>query len=232
MDPVSSPPLRADSVNETRPVGSQDPNQPGNGGSNPTSALQFLIHPVSYAIAKPFIERWHYSRCIPKGKNICYGLYAAAELYAVIVYGIGVNPYQARFLKVDRVLEIKRMCRSEPPLPGFPLSRLIALTTRFICRDHPPAPQCIVAFADPEHGHEGTVYKATGFTRHGETNPEWHVVGTDGVKRHRRYAYRYSRRKGCSIAEARMALGLTRVQTLPKIRWVKYLDTPPPSPLG
>ena len=208
----------AGSVNETcAAIQSQD------GGSNPTSALHFLIKPVDYHTAKAFIERWHYSKCIPKGQNRCYGLYANDSLYAIIVYGNGVNPYQARFLGVDRVVEIKRMCRSEPPLEGFPLSRFIALTLRFVQRDFPPSPQCVVAFADPEHGHEGTVYKASGFARHGITNPEWHVVDKDGVKRHRRYAYRYSRRKGCSIAEARTALGLTREKTLPKIRWVKYL---------
>lgn len=209
-------PLRAGSSNGECPA-----HQRGDGGSNPTPALQFFIRPVDYHTAKPFIEQWHYSGCIPKGKNICYGLYHGDDLYAVIVYGIGVNPYQARFLGVERVLEIKRMCRSEPAREGFPLSRLIALTTRFVRREHDP--QCIVAFADPEHGHEGTVYKAAGFERHGLTNAEWHVVDVNGVKRHRRYAYRYARRNGCSIAEARTALGLTRSQTAPKIRWIKRL---------
>ncbi len=35
----------------------------------------FDIRPIVHSIAKPFIERWHYSGCIPTGKNICYGLY-------------------------------------------------------------------------------------------------------------------------------------------------------------
>ncbi len=112
------------------------------------------------------------------------------------------------------------MCRVEPRL-DYQLSRFIAVTTRFIRREYNP--QCIVAFADPEHGHEGTVYKASGFTRHGETNAEWHVVDKDGKKRHRRYPFRYARRHGCTIGEARTLLGLTRVQTKPKIRWVKML---------
>ena len=208
--------LRADGATIARPT-----TQSGDGGSTPTSALHFVIKPITHAIAKPFIERWHYSGCIPTGQNICYGLYHGEELYAAIVYGIGVNPYQARFLGVERVLEIKRMCRSEPPREGFPLSRLIALTTRFVRKVHDP--QCIVAFADPEHGHVGTVYKAAGFERHGLTNAEWHVIDKDGVKRHRRYAYRHAKRNGCTIAESRVALGLTRSQTAPKIRWIKRL---------
>lgn len=209
-------PLRADSSTVEHST-----HQSRDGGPNPTSALQFVIHPIDHPTARAFVEQWHYSRCLPTGKNIPFGLYHGPDLYAVIVYGIGVNPYQARFLGVERVLEIKRMCRSEPPREGFPLSRLIALTIRMVKREHDP--QCIVAFADPEQGHEGTVYKAAGFERHGLTNAEWHVVGADGVKRHRRYAYRYARRNGCTIAEARKVLGLTRVQTAPKIRWVKRL---------
>jgi hypothetical protein len=211
--------LGAGSTNEVRPT-----HQPGDGGSNPTSALQFVIRPVDHGTAKSFIEKWHYSKCIPTGKNILYGLYAGESLYAVIVYGIGVNPYQARFLGVRSVLEIKRMCRSEPPL-GYQLSRFIAITLRFVRKDYDP--DCIVAFADPEQGHEGTVYSASGFARHGMTNAEWHVIGEDGVKRHRRYPFRYAQRNGCTIAEARERLGLKRIQTLPKIRWVKMLKTAP-----
>lgn len=199
--------------------------QPGDGGANPTSALhsRFHIRPVDHRTAKAHVKQWHYSRLLPKGKNIPFGLYDGAELYAVIVYGIGVNPYQARFLGVNRVLEIKRMCRTEPRRP-YPLSRLIAITLRFVRKDHQP--ECVVAFADPEEGHEGTVYAAAGFQRHGLTNAEWHVVDKDGVKRHRRYAYRYAKRNGCTIAAAREQLGLTRSQTQPKIRWIKRLAAP------
>lgn len=195
--------------------------QTGDGGSSPTSTLQFVIKRSDHATCKPFIEKWHYSRCVPRGKNIFFALYHGDEIYAVILYGWGVNPYQARFLKVDRVFELKRMCRSEPRLDGFPLSRLIAISLRMLRATEDP--QCIVAFSDPEQGHEGIVYKGAGFLRHGETNAEWHVVGKDGIMKHRRVAYRYSKRKGCTIAQAREALGLTRVQTLPKIRWVKYI---------
>lgn len=81
----------------------------------------------------------------------------------------------------------------------------------------------VVAFADPEEGHYGTVYKATGFKHEGTTNAEWHLVSENGEKRHRRYAFRMSRRKGISIEDARKALGMKRVKTKPKHRWVLRL---------
>jgi hypothetical protein len=192
--------------------------QAGDDGSTPISALQFKIHPINHETARLWVERWHYSGRIPTGQNIAYGLFASGELYAVIVYGIGVNPYQASFLGVESVVEIKRMVRSEPPL-SYQLSRFIALTLRMLKRE--VRFDAVVAFADPEHGHSGTVYKAAGFILEGKTGKEWHLIDKEGNKRHRRYAFRYARRNGISVAQARAQLGVERVITEAKFRWVK-----------
>jgi len=183
--------------------------------------MKFDIRKIDHKTAKLWVETWHYSRRIPTGKNISFGVFADENLYAVIVYGIGVNPYQAKFLKVKQVLEIKRMCRSEPPIHEYPLSKFISATIKLVRKEF--SCDCIVAFADPEQGHEGTVYKASNFKLHGVTNPEWHLVDANGEKRHRRYAFRHSRRHGVSVAESRELLGVQRVKTQPKYRWVRYL---------
>lgn len=176
---------------------------------------------LDHKTAKQFVEEWHYSERIPTGKNISYGVFIDGELYAVIVYGIGVNPYQAKFLGVDSVIEIKRMCRIEPRHDDYQLSRLIAKTTKMAKKEMDF--QAVVAFADPEHGHEGGVYKASNFKHEGVTNPEWHLVEEDGTVRHRRYAFRYAKRKGVSIDQARKELNVTRIKTLPKHRWCRRL---------
>ena len=191
--------------------------QIGNGGSTPTSPLHYFIEPLSHKEAKTFVEKWHYSRRMPTGKNICFGVRVKGGLYAVIVYGIGVNPYQARFLDVSSVVEIKRMCRREPK-ESFMLSRFIRLTLKMLRGQM--VFDAVVAFADPEYGHAGTVYKATGFSWEGMSNAEWHLVGEDGSIRHRRYAFRFARRKGISVSEARLRLKMGRIKTKPKHRWV------------
>ena len=196
----------------------QPANQSVNGGSKPTPGLHFWIKPVCHQVAKDWIEAWHYSKLMPTGKNISFGLFEGDVLYAVIVYGIGVNPYQAKFLKVKRVLEIKRMARSEPK-KEYPLSRLIAISSRLAKIIYPF--DALVAFADPEYDHQGTVYAAAGFKFEGKTAAESHVVGLDGVQHHRRVAYRYARRRGITIAKAREILHFTIRKTLPKFRWVK-----------
>ena len=187
------------------------------GGSKPTSPLHYRIDPMPHGEAKTFVETWHYSHRMPTGKNICFGVWCNGAVYATIVYGIGVNPYQAAFLGVKSVIEIKRMCRREPK-EGFELSRFIRLTTKMARKQQDF--EAVVAFADPEQGHEGTVYKAAGFTHEGMSNAEWHLIGEDGEKRHRRFAFRMARRNGITVAEAREALGMKRVETAPKHRWV------------
>mgnify|MGYP001562618483 CR=1 FL=1 len=190
------------------------------GGSIPTPALQFTIRRISHETGRLWIEKWHYSHRMPTGQNIIFGLYneELGVLYAVIVYGIGVNTYQAQFLGVEKVMELKRMARSEPR-QSYPLSRFIALTLKMLRKSCDF--DAVVAFADPEQGHEGTVYKATGFTHEGMSNAEWHTIDDAGEVRHRRFAFRYARRNGVTIEAARIALGLQREQTAPKHRWVR-----------
>lgn len=197
--------------------------QPGDGGSTPTSALHlWKIAAVEHRVAKQWVEKWHYSHRIPTGKNYLFGLFTPAnELYAVAVYGTGVNPYQARFLKCQNVVELKRLARAEPRL-DYPMSRFVAITTKLLRKQI--AFDCLVSFSDPEEGHEGTLYKACGFSFYGLTNPEWHLIDRAGLKRHRRFAYRFAKRNGISLPEAREQLGLTRVKTQPKKRWVKYFN--------
>jgi hypothetical protein len=207
----------------------------GDGGSIPTSPLHFFVEKINHVTAKRWIEKWHYSKKIPTGKNVSFGLYRKywqiwrglprkeIDLYATITYGIGVNPYQAGFLGVEKVVEIKRMCRSEPRFDEFPLSKLISISLKMLLKEG--SFDCVVAFADPEQGHEGIVYKASGFQLHGMTNPEWHLEDKDGLRFHRRVAYRHARRNGCSIGESRAILGFKRAKTLPKYRWIRVLKT-------
>ena len=187
------------------------------GDSNSTPPLHFYIDRIPYNEAKNFIEQWHYSHRMPTGKNICFSVSANSFIYAVISYGIGVNPYQASFLGVKSVIEIKRMCRREPK-QKYHLSRFIRLTLRMLRKIEKF--DAVVAFADPEYGHGGTVYRAAGFRHEGMSNPEWHLIGKNGEKRHRRYAFRFARRKEVTIEQARDQLGLERIKSAPKHRWV------------
>ena len=183
-----------------------------------------FLKKISLKEAKPFIEKWHYSKKVPTGKNIFFGWFIENELYAVANYGIGVNSNQASFLSKktgknitnSNLLELKRLCRKEPKVNTLPLTKFLSLCHKNLKKD---GYRYIISFSDPEHGHNGGIYKAANFIHLGKTNPEIHTIDKNGVKRHRRFPYRYAKRNNCSIEEARQALNLKKIKTLPKDRW-------------
>lgn len=208
-------------------------------GSNVTEQLTLgftghdEIATISYDVAAPFIRRWHYSHSVPKGSHIFFGWYRTdGSLYAVADYGNGVNPHQWAYLR--RVLdaphlamtswtELKRLCRIDPKDESMPLTRFLSRCHRRLRREHDI--KVVIAFSDPAHGHTGALYKAANFVHMGQTQQEWHVIDQSGIQQHRRLAYRYARRHGISIEQARQQLGLARVKTLRKDRWVIRLSS-------
>ena len=155
---------------------------------------------------------------------MCWGVWIDDDLYAVAVYGNGVNCYQAGFLArttgltvtQENHVELKRLARTEPRHPTFQLTRLIASAHRWL---QSKGYNYIVSFSDPEQGHSGSIYRAANFAHIGHTQAEWHVVDRSGKQQHRRVAYRHSRRHGCTIEQSRKKLGLKRVKTQPRDRW-------------
>ena len=183
------------------------------------------VVPVDIGTAKEFIERWHYSGKAPTGKNIYFGWLFHGELYAVADYGIGVNPYQASFLSRksgfqvtnDNLVELKRLCRVEPKIDSLPLTAFLSRCHKILASD---GYRFVVSFSDPEEGHNGGIYKAANFLALGQTNAENHAIDSSGTKHHRRYDYRYAKRKGITMQEARDALGLKIYRSKPKDRWL------------
>jgi len=226
---------------------------PSVGGAIPSPPLH--VSTLDPRVAKPFIEKWHYSHKAPTGKNVFFGWWIEGELYAVTNYGIGVNQVQEKFLakltglpivkesakegKRGNLYELKRLCRVEPKRHNYPLTQFLPRCHRILKKEH--GIRFIVSFSDPEHNRlvttfdethhdSGGIYKAANFRYLGKTNAEFHVVDKQGIRRHRRFAYRYMNRVNATrgqeakltLAEARKLLGLRRVATVPKDRW--FLD--------
>jgi len=145
-------------------------------------------------------------------------------LYAVAVFGNGVNPYQESYLTrvtgltvtLKNLVELKRLARSSPK-EKYPMTRFMSSCHR-VLRDENRV-RYVISFSDPDQGHTGTLYKAANYIHIGKTKAEMHVVDKDGVRRHRRVAYRLAKRKDISIAAARDELGFTCIKTSPRDRW-------------
>jgi len=177
---------------------------PQSGGSNPTPplhspSLPFEVRPVDYAVARGIIEEHHYSHHMPHGKNVCYGAFISEELYAVAVYGVGVNMVAAEYLarttglpvRKNNLYELKRLARKgEVGRSRISLTRLLAICHRLLAKEH--GIRFIYSFSDPMHSHDGTIYRAANFIHLGKTKAETHFTDLDGRVVHRRVPYRYT----------------------------------------
>jgi len=206
----------------------------------------FAVERLPHEVAKPFIERWHYSRNCPTGQNHFFGAFIGSELYAVVDYGVGANMdggaslAKMTGLPVTRSnhVTLKRLCRK-----GEKGQALIAMT-RFLSLCHKRLKQengvrFVVSYADPSENGTiipeprstpwqcGGIYAAANFRYLGKVPAERHFKDRKGKFVHRRVPYRLMKRRIASgthmtMPQAQQELGLTAWVMQPKERW--FLD--------
>lgn len=145
--------------------------QAENGGSIPTSPLQFKIYEISFQRAKRLNKQWH-SR-LPQFRGIAkvsYGAEYNGIFYAVAIWG---NP-TARVLPQHTWLELRRMAIASDA-PKNTASRMIKIMILLIKKKFPKV-TTLISYQD-EEVHKGIIYKATGWfqahRRKGGTNGQW-----------------------------------------------------------
>lgn len=106
--------------------------------------------------------RQHYLHDWPKNVQLAFGLRRRRQLLGVTTYSGAVGETLDRFgsdsWELSRLVIIDRV-------PTNAESFFIAATIRYIKRNYPNV-ACLVAFADPTHGHQGTVYRASNWAQH------------------------------------------------------------------
>jgi hypothetical protein len=196
------------------------------------SATTFEVREIERADAKAFVAEHHYSGTVPVSVRAVYGAFVHGRLYAVAMYGFGANPNAIKtfrdlsgipHLHRFNTLELMRLCRrGSRGKARLQLTAFIARCHRLLARDH--GVRFVISYSDPEHGHDGGIYKAANFQPMGCTEPERHGVDENGRPVHRRKWYRIQKRDGVTAAEARAALGTVKVKSAGKNRWLIRLD--------
>jgi len=146
----------------------------GEGGSTPTSPLQFEIGVTSWQRAIDLNKKWH-SR-LPLYRvgyqplqhcKVCYAALFDGLIYAVAIW----SPPCARLLPQKEWLELRRMaiCNDAPKNTA---SRMLKIMTILI-RSKYPEITTLISYQDVEV-HKGTIYKAAGWApSHYTKGAEW-----------------------------------------------------------
>ena len=133
--------------------------QKGDGGSQPTSPLQFTVYEISFDRAKQLNRAWH-SR-LPRFGGTCkisYGAFLNGVCYAIAMWS---NPI-ARMLPQQTWLELRRMAVA-PDAPKNTPSWFIKIMIGLIKKEFPNV-EVLISYQDTAV-HQGTIYKASGWVK-------------------------------------------------------------------
>ena len=152
----------------------------------------FTVELVGHKDIKGFVRSNHYSGST-RGIHIsyCFGLYSPdgpfglPRMIGAMIYGTPAMPDVSKKYwpeNPDIVLELNRLCCIDDT-PTNTESYFIGKTLRWIKKN--TNYRVILSFADPNEGHEGTIYKATNFEHYGMTENS-RAVMVDGERLHER----------------------------------------------
>jgi hypothetical protein len=122
-----------------------------------------------------FLRRWHYADHVDVQEKETFGLFREGmflpELIGVCVYTRPAGPTAAQKYypqDPDKCLELRRLCLIDDT-PKNAESFFVSRTLRWLSKH--TQWKFVVSYADPEQGHQGTIYKAANFKYEGVTSP-------------------------------------------------------------
>jgi hypothetical protein len=149
--------------------------QSEDGGSKPTYPLHSLyVVKCGLDVVKSFVEKWHYSHSVfGVTTTVCFAVIHEDVVVGAAIFGLpagtGVYEKYSDHGK-HKLLELRRFCLIDD-LPKNAETRTLGVMLRQLRYD---GYERILSYADPAYGHQGTIYKAAGFTLLGKTNSRKH----------------------------------------------------------
>ena len=125
----------------------------------PISPRALWVQPVTFPVAKAFVRRHHYLHSTPAGHRLSLGVWVSGRLVGCLIFG---HPL-ARHEDQDGTLELVRMVLLDECGRNSE-SRVLRVAARTL-RQRMPQIHRLIAYADQDQGHEGTVYAAAGWKR-------------------------------------------------------------------
>lgn len=129
----------------------------------------FEVAPCDIRAARFAVMNWHYSKAVPAGKLVKYGVWENGKFIGAVIYGRGATPNLGRPYNLQQT-EICELVRVALDKHETPVSQIVAATLRQLKFSNPGL-RLVVSFADPNEGHVGGIYKAG----------NWIYTGQSGV---------------------------------------------------
>ncbi len=137
----------------------------------------------SYEAAKFAVEHWHYSRCLPVGNSVKVGVWENNKFIGCVIYSHGANNNIAKpyGLLQTECVELTRVALNKHETP---VSKIVSISLKLLKKQSPDL-RLIVSYADPEQGHNGSVYQAMNWAYVGKSQAQREYL-IDGEIVHKR----------------------------------------------
>jgi hypothetical protein len=122
----------------------------------------------SYEAAKYSVMHWHYSKCMPIGKLVKIGVWEDQTFIGCIIFGYGNNQFQGvkYNLVQTQICELLRVALTDHKTE---VTKIVKIAIKLLKQSNKGI-RLIVSYADPEQGHNGSIYQAG----------NWCFIGTGG----------------------------------------------------
>ena len=178
-------------------------------------AVNLRLDWCSYQAAKYAVINYHYSKRMPRYKQVYIGVWEDGQFKGVIIFGLSICPHlgNAFNIKSIEVAELTRIALKEHHTP---VSKLCSVALRMI-KKQSPGLRLIVSYADSMQGHNGAIYQAG----------NWVYIGEYGQSK--QYYFRGAWRNDSSMFRLfrdhpEVKRGITTRELPPKYKYLYPLD--------
>jgi len=126
-----------------------------------------FIDYCSYEASKYAVMNYHYSKAIPSGKLVRFGVWEYGTFIGSVIFGSGANPNMSKIVNLTpyEVCELVRVALNKH---NNPVSKIVAFCLKKLNKDFPNI-KAVISYADPMQNHKGKIYQAMNWIYLGET---------------------------------------------------------------
>ena len=130
--------------------------------------MSLKIDHCSFEAAKYAVMNWHYSKAMPSGKLIKYGVWEDNTFIGAVIYGRGANNNMLKTygLKSIEGCELVRIALNKHVVP---VTKIMSITIRMLKKQNPGL-RIIASYADDDQDHVGSIYQANNWIYTGKTS--------------------------------------------------------------
>lgn len=169
-----------------------------------------VVAPASHDAAKYAVENWHYSKILPTGKLVKFGVWEEDKFIGVVIFSRGASPYLGKALELDQT-EVCELTRVAMTSHKAPVSQVVSEALAGLKKTN-PGMRAVVSFADPKEGHHGGIYQAG----------NWLYTGQSGEVTEYFVGGRWRHKKGVwnrLVKEGYNGKNLPYIEGGPEIKW-------------